>query len=124
MADQHRIRFYQTAKGEIPVAEFMTELNRTGRAKGASKIIEYSRLLREHGLALGFPYISHVRGDLWELRATFARNAYRLLFFDAGARTFVFLHGLVERNGLDKADIATAERRMADHRRRSAQGGV
>jgi hypothetical protein len=113
---KYRTENYTDRRGRKPVEDFMTNLNRTGQAKGTEKIIREARLLRDSGLALGFPHISHLRGDLWELRAGFAKNEYRVLFYEAGDGLFVFLHGCIERDGLDEADMATAERRMADDR--------
>ena len=43
-------------------------------------------LLEQHGTYLGFPYVRHVRGQLWEIRIDDPTGAYRLFFGIAPGR--------------------------------------
>ncbi len=44
-------------------------------------------LLEQHGTYIGYPYVRHVRGELWEIRVDDSTGAYRLFFGIASGRT-------------------------------------
>lgn len=69
----------------------------------------------------GLPVARHVRGDVYEVRATGAHAAYRVLFATEGARSQVLLAVSAFAKTTRRtppAEIALAERRLADWRRR------
>lgn len=37
-------------------------------------------LLERHGTYIGFPYVRHLRGEMWEIRVDDPTGAYRLFF--------------------------------------------
>jgi phage-related protein len=90
--------------------------------KAAAKCTAYMQILAEKGLQLGFPYVSHVRGEIWELRPVYRSYKYRIFYFAHTGRCFVMLHavGPKKRMKTDPRDIAMAEERLADYVRRHA----
>ncbi|MEW5766381.1 MAG: type II toxin-antitoxin system RelE/ParE family toxin [bacterium] len=46
----------------------------------------------KNGIDLQMPYARHLEGKLWELRISFGRIEYRVLYFARVKRRFVLLH--------------------------------
>ena len=70
----------------------------------------------------GLPVARHLRGDIYEVRATGARAAYRVLFATEGSRGQVLLAVSAFSKKTQKTppgELALAERRLADWRRRA-----
>lgn len=105
------IRFYRTPSGDSPVEEFLDALT----AKQAQKIAWVLRLVRELPL-VPRQYFKKLEGtqQIWEVRADFGADAFRILgFWDSG--NFVVLT-----NGFAKKAQKTPAREIAiaEHRRR------
>jgi len=69
----------------------------------------------------GLPVARHVKGDVYEVRATGAHAAYRVLFATEGNRSQILLAVSAFAKTTRRtppAEIALAERRLADWRRR------
>lgn len=108
------VEFYETAAGTCPVKEVLGGLP----PRDAARITHDLALLEQFGTRLGFPYTSHVRGKLWELRTT-GRPAFRALYVADRDQRFVVLHLLTKSSTrLRGADIRLAEQRLADHEAR------
>lgn len=109
------VDFYQEEDGAAPVEVFLNSLAKQHRAKVVARI----RLLEELGVDLPFPYSSQVRGRIRELRARFARDRIRILYFADSRRWFILLHGVLKRTEkLAEPDIRIAEARMLKHEER------
>ncbi len=109
------VEMYQDARGDEPVSAWLAKDVRRAGKQQVAKIGRAIDLLEAEGLALPTQYLHKVRGDIWELLATFQRNAYRVLFYNPAGRTLVLLHGFAKTtNAIDERDVGTAERRMAD----------
>lgn len=109
------VDFYQDEDGAAPVERFLDGLNKKPRAKMVARI----KLLEEQGIHLPFPYSSQVEGKIRELRARFAKERIRILYFADPERSFILLHGVVKRTDkLEEADIRTARDRMIKHEQR------
>jgi phage-related protein len=61
--------------------------------KVKAKILRNMLLLSEFGLELGFPFVSNIERNLWELRTVAFGGTYRMLFSLLTGRTFLILHG-------------------------------
>ncbi|MDQ1567799.1 MAG: Phage derived protein Gp49-like [Actinomycetota bacterium] len=75
--------------------------------------------VRKNGLA----WARHLRGDVWEVRATGNRVIYRILFAPEGARSQVLLALTALNKKTHKtpaSEIGLAEARLADWRKRAA----
>ncbi len=76
------VRFYRTADGRCPVEEFLDSVG----AKQAQKVLWVLRVVGELP-RVPDQYLKKLVGteDLWEVRADFGGDAFRLLgFFDEG----------------------------------------
>jgi phage-related protein len=100
------IQFYRTAAGACPVEEFLDELN----AKQAQKVLWVLKAVQE------LPQKLEGTDDLWEVRAEFGGDAFRLLgFWDAG-RLVILTNGFAKKTQKTPArEIALAEQRKRDH---------
>jgi phage-related protein len=113
------IQFYRTATGACPVEEFLDLLN----AKQAQKVLwvlkavqELPRVPQQYLKKLGGPE------DLWEVRAEFGGDAFRLLgFWDAG-RLIILTNGFAKKTQkTPEREIVLAEQRKRDHLSRRKQ---
>jgi hypothetical protein len=115
----YEVETFQDDRGTDVILEFLREVRRGGGAKAAAKIERAVDLLAAQGLANPDDVVRKVRGDLWELRATFQKNPYRILFYHPGGQSFVLLAGFHKKdNAISERDIRRAEDRMREDRRR------
>jgi phage-related protein len=107
------IQFYRTASGACPVEEFLNSLN----AKQAQKVLWVMRVVQELP-RVPVQYLKKLEGreDLWEVRAEFGGDAFRLLgFWDAG-RLIILTNGFAKKTQkTPEREIALAEQRKRDH---------
>jgi len=120
MTDEHAVRrrwrFYRTAAGAMPVRDFLTHHSLV--LADRDEILAAMKDVQTNGLRVA----RHVRGELYEVRASGARSTYRLLFAVEGAKGQVLLGISVFTKTTQKtpaAEITTAERRLEDWRRRA-----
>lgn len=106
-------RDYRTENGTRPVRDFLLTLPDGDRAA----ILEEMEYVREHGRSVA----RHLRGEIYEVRASYNTKAYRILFACEGR----FNHILLSLEGFQKKTqktsdtaIRLAEQRLADWRRR------
>jgi phage-related protein len=113
------VQFYRTAAGACPVEEFLELLN----AKQAQKVLWVLRALRE--LPRVPPqYFKKLEGtdDLWEVRAQFGGDAFRLLGFWDEGRLIILTNGFAKRTQkTPEREIALAAQRKRDHLSRRKQ---
>jgi len=106
------ISFYRQRSGACPVEKFLDSLN----GKQAQKVAWVFDLVRR----LPKPptqYFKKLAGtELWEVRAEFGGNAFRLLGFYDGENLIVLTSGFAKKTQkTPKQEIKTAERRMKDY---------
>jgi phage-related protein len=112
---RRRWRFYRTAGGGTPVREFLTSSRLP--AGDRDEVLAAMKDVQINGLNVA----RHVRGEIFEVRASGARAAYRVLFATEGAKSQVLLAVSAFTKKTQKtpvAEIRLAERRLADWRRR------
>jgi phage-related protein len=117
-APRRRWRFYRTAGGAAPVRDFLaqTALPTDDR----DEILAAMKDVQVNGL----PVARHLRGDIYEVRATGAHASYRVLFATEGSRSQVLLAVSAFSKKTQKTppqELALAQRRLADWRRRGRQ---
>ena len=103
------ILFYNDARGNSPVLEYLNELPDRERAR----VRNHLRLLQEFGTKLGMPHVRSLteHKPLWELRS----GAIRLFYFAHTGRRFIVLHGFRKKGRkTPQRHIVAAERFMAD----------
>ena len=114
------VRFYENRNGQEPIKEFLEELEKNGETKRADKIYAYIRVLCLYGTRVGYPYVKHIEGDIWELRPF----DDRIFFFYFKDRNFILLHHFLKKTKkTPKREIEQAERNMKDHLERSGGDG-
>ena len=100
---------YYRDRHHQPVREYLDALQPGPKAR----ILRNLQLLAEFGPDLGWPYISKVRGKLWELRTTYGGKQYRMLFALIPASRIIVLHGFQKKTQkLPDREIALAEKRL------------
>jgi phage-related protein len=115
------IEFYTTASGRSPVLEFIERLP----VKAAAHVID---VLNEVRSMVRLP--AHVlkkltgTGDLWEVRAQFGGDAYRLLGFFETGRLIVLVSGFVKKTrAVPAREISLAQQRRRDYWERNRRHG-
>ena len=113
---RRRWRFYRTAAGHEPVADFLNRLDRDDRAAVAGKL---RQVVRE-----GVTAARHLRGEIHEVRAEGDRQSFRVLFAPEGrGRVLLALEALSKKTQRTPPEaIRLAERRLAEWRARDQKG--
>jgi phage-related protein len=97
--------FYETARGDRPVEEFIDRLS----AKEAAKVLDALAAIESHGLEV--VTTRQIKGKLWELKV----SAARIFYVVVTGPEVVLLHAYKKQG--QKAplkEIETAERRMEE----------
>lgn len=69
-------------------------------------------LMQERGLVLGEPYIKHLEGKIFEIRAEQNTNIYRIAYVAFTGQRFVLLHGFQKKTQkTPRREIETAQKR-------------
>jgi phage-related protein len=109
--------YYRAPDGSEPVDEFLDQLD---ESKQPTIDLQIDRLngLSVSAPPLPFPHSSQVRGPVRELRCHYGSELYRVLY-RRSENLFILLHMLRKDTGkLPEADIALAEQRWHDFKRR------
>jgi phage-related protein len=115
---RRRWRFYRTVGGATPVRDFLTSSALPGGDR--DEILAAMKDVQINGLTVA----RHLRGEIYEVRASGARAAYRVLFATEGAKSQVLLAVSAFTKTTQKTpptEIRLAERRLADWRRRGCR---
>ncbi len=105
--------FYRTEKGRCPVNEFLDSLP----AKVAQKVVWVLKLVQELE-PVPTQYMKKLTAteEIWECRAAFGGNTFRILGFFHGKNRLVLTHGFVKKTQkTPPQEIAEAQRLKADH---------
>jgi len=99
------VTFYETARGDRPVEEYLDALP----AKEAAKALDVLAAIEVHGLAAAATH--HIRGKLWELKTP----ANRIFYVLVSGPEVVLLHAYKkQRQKAPVKEIETAARRMEE----------
>jgi phage-related protein len=110
---QHRWRRYRTARGRDPVKRFVDGLTETEALELTAAMKDVER----NGLAVA----RHLRGDIYEVRASGNRRTLRVLFASEGRRIFLALEAFAKKTQkTPPSKIKLAESRLTDWRTRAA----
>lgn len=107
------VSFYRTESGNCPVEEFLDSL--TG--KQAQKVLWVLCLVEELDVVPG-QYFKKLAGteDIWEVRAQFGGDIFRLLGFFAQSTVLVLTNGFVKKSQkTPPQEVAVATRRKHEH---------
>lgn len=107
------VRFFRTDAGAEPVRDWLKELPAAER-----KTIGEDVKTVQFGWPLGMPLVSHLTGDIWEVRIRLDNRIARVLFALEG-QTMVLLHGFIKKQqATPKPDLDLAKDRLKQLRRR------
>lgn len=108
-----KIIFYRTVSGHSPVEEFLDSLN----SKQAQKVVWVLQLVEELE-RVPLQYFKKLEGtdDLWEIRAQFGGNTFRILGLFDGTNLIIACHGFLKKTQkTPQEDIKTAQQRKKDY---------
>lgn len=111
---RRRWRDYRTQAGGRPVRDFLLSLPLDERAEVLAAMREVSKV--------GVIIARHLRGDVYEVRASSATRSFRILFASEGRRAQVLLSlsGFIKKTQkTPRGELELAERRLADWRARA-----
>lgn len=108
-----QIIFYRTASGHAPVTAFLDSL--TG--KQAQKVVWVLRLVEELDVVPSQYFKKLVATEeIWEVRAQFGGNTFRVLGFFADVTVLVLTNGFAKKTQkTPPQEIALAEQRRRDY---------
>jgi len=117
----YTIKFYITAREEVPVELFIDRLPLTQREKIATKL----ELLEQFGPNLPRPHADIVRGKIRELRIQFGKIEIRILYSFFKKDYIVLLHAFLKKTrAIKEADISLSERRRVEFLSRMEKGEI
>ena len=99
--------FYQEADGDVPVLDWLTQLQKHN-AKAFAKCMARVELLEQLGHQLRRPHADSVGQGLYELRIREGRVHYRILYSFHGDSQAPLLHGFTKERLLPPAEIQRA----------------
>lgn len=104
---QAEVYFYQETKGDVPVLDWLRELDHSNR-RAAEKCEAAIERLAALGHELRRPQADLLRDGIYELRVRVGRMNYRVLYFFHGRGVAILSHGLTKEKTVPKADIQRA----------------
>ncbi|HKP03217.1 MAG TPA: type II toxin-antitoxin system RelE/ParE family toxin [Chthoniobacterales bacterium] len=103
------IIFYETDFGEKPVEEFLTELEPSARAK----VVRSLEMLRTLSVVPAKFWQKLSDQKLWEIRAEYGGNIYRVLASTAKGNKVILLHGFQKKSQkTPRQDMEIAQQRQ------------
>ncbi|NQY10557.1 MAG: type II toxin-antitoxin system RelE/ParE family toxin [Flavobacteriales bacterium] len=112
-----KIIFYRTVSKDCPTEIFLNGLS----GKQAQKVIWVMQLIEQMQI-LPQTYLKKLihTDDIWEIRATFANDIFRILGFFNKENNFVTTHGFIKKTQkTPKKEIILAEKYKKDYLNRS-----
>lgn len=82
---------YEDARGRSEIRQWRKRLKKSN-PKASAKVDWLIELLETMGTSLGYPYVSHIRGPIYELRGK-GRDAVRVYYWQQDERSFVMAAG-------------------------------
>jgi phage-related protein len=107
------IKFYETTSGRKPVEEFMDSL----KANEAQKVVWVLKLIEDLRF-VPTEYFKKLRNtdDIWEVRARYGNNTFRLLGFMDKETLVVLTNAFAKKNQkTPKSEIDLAEKRRKEY---------
>jgi phage-related protein len=87
------VNYYETAKGNIPVKDFIDKLPTKLRAKAAWEI----ELLQELGTDIREPYSKFIKDGLFELRVEQQSDIVRIFYFFVIGKKIILTNGFTKK---------------------------
>lgn len=113
------VRFYRAAAGHCPVEKFLDSL----AGKQAQKVVWVLRLVEELA-SVPAQYLKKLGGTegLWEVRAQYAGDTFRLIGFFESPEALVLTHGFTKKSQkIPSRELEVAETRRREHLKRRSR---
>jgi hypothetical protein len=108
----YQVELYREESGYCQVETWLKKLAKSN-PKTAAKAVWLLDLLAAEGPALAAPYVKHIEGPIWELRAKRGTDAIRIYYWRQGRALFVAAAGEVKQQ--DRADPALVSYALKAH---------
>lgn len=102
-----QLHFYQDDDDDVPVREWLAELQQSSR-KAFAKCVQAIERLAAFGYELRRPHADMLRDGIYELRIRNQRVNYRILYFFHGHNVAILAHALVKEKHVLDVDIERA----------------
>jgi phage-related protein len=103
------IIFYESDFGDKPAEDFLVSLEPAARAK----VVRTLGLLREQQVVSAKFWKKLIGSNLWEVRAEYAGNIYRILATTAKGNRVILLHGFQKKSQkTPRQDMEIAQQRQ------------
>ena len=101
------VRFFKTPAGNEPLREWLKEQN-----KDVKKSIGEDIKAVENTWPVGYPLVTKLDQDLWEIRTSLPSHQISRVFFTIWAGFMVLLHGIIKKTQkTPKQDLDLAKKR-------------
>lgn len=105
----YTIKFYQNARGELPVKSFIEKLDDSGKGK----FLRLYDLLRDYGQRLTFPHAKHITKEISELRIR-GKTEIRIFYTKYGD-AYILLHAFKKKTQKTPTkELYIAQQRLTD----------
>jgi hypothetical protein len=104
---QTEIRLFRTARGEVPLSEWLNDLQATSPGAFRRCLAAIVALSRS-GFELRRPLADYLRDGIRELRVKQGRVHYRLLYSFDGKNIAVLTHGITKKGRVPPVEIERA----------------
>lgn len=109
---QFTVEFFEDAKGNRPVEEFLLELDNKMRAK----LLGILQILQEKGNQLREPYSKHLEDGIFEVRGKVGTDITRVLYFFYCNGKIILTNGFIKKTQQTPIrEIELAKRRRKDY---------
>ena len=113
--EKYKIIFYETVNGEVPVRDFINQLN----SKLKAKTLRTLDLLEVNGPSLRRPYSSSLGDGIFELRVIFGSDICRILYYFSAGKIVILTNGFIKkRQKTPRQVIELAKKYRDDYERR------
>lgn len=112
------IEYYETARGKIPVYEFLETLPVKMRGKAARDI----ELLERLGPQIKMPHARYMEDGIFELRVRFGSDSSRIFYFFYAEQKIILTNGFIKKTTkTPAAELEKAKQYKQDYERRSSR---
>ena len=99
-----KVLIYREADGTVPLLDWLDAIPQ----KAQDKCIARVELLEERGYELRRPHCELLHDGIYELRARYGNNHYRVLYAFVGRNIVLLSHGCTKKKRVPEKDIKTA----------------
>ena len=113
MEEIWKVTFYSSLNGELPVKNFIDNLDEIAQGK----VINTIRLLKMYGVQMGAPHARKIIGmDIWELRIL-GKDSIRIFYIAIQNKTFLLLHAFIKKSQKTPVkELKIAKERLREYR--------